>query len=96
MPCHNTWVAVARLLGVSTDTLQRARHAAGESVDPTCRPFFASDEEVVAWFRSLRERARRPRTAPRPPSIRCPAREQQRAIDPRQLVRDLVSEDEQR
>jgi hypothetical protein len=84
-----SWTRVATTLDISLDTLQRTRRRGGEIPDGS-RPWFADEGAAVAWWLDLRARARQPRgwrikVAP----LRVAARD--RAIDPRQVVRDLVS-----
>lgn len=45
-----TWRAAARILGISEDTLARHRRFHG---DRTVRPWWLTDDEVVAWYRAL-------------------------------------------
>jgi hypothetical protein len=54
---YTTWGACSRELGVSPDTINRTRKAAGETPKKSDRPWFADRDELFAWWRGLRARA---------------------------------------
>jgi hypothetical protein len=54
---YTTFTACARDLGVSPDTINRTRKAAGETPKKGDRPWFGTRDELFAWWRDLRARA---------------------------------------
>lgn len=78
-----TWTAVARVLGVSVDTLARRRTSCTGR-----RPWFADEDEVRAWWRALLEEGSPP-DPPQGKTRRSKAASRRGALDVRALVREL-------
>ena len=80
-----SWRAAADVLGVSEDTLKRHRKAAGLPMRAAKRPWFASADEVIAWYRTLRP-------APETASTPAPTRRRRTTapLDARALVAELT------
>jgi hypothetical protein len=91
---HTTWGACASALGVSTDTINRTRKAAGERPKKTDRPWFADDTELFAWWRALRARAGLPGATT--PSSPDPAprrrRDEGEAFNREAMIEELLPE----